>query len=573
MTESGTSTAGASSGRLQRIAPGLSMLAGYRRADLPHDLRAGLSVAAVALPVGVAYATLAGFSPVAGLYASILPLVAYALFGSSRQLVIGPDAATCTLVAASVAPLAAGDPGKYVALSLTLAFLAGVLCIGASFVKLGVLADFLSRPILVGFMNGIALTIALGQLGKILGFEIVSGRIIPRALEIAEKIGQTHLPTLAVGLASFVLLLVAPRISRRVPAALVVMVLAAVAVALLGLEQRGVRTVGAVPAGLPALTFPGVPLSELKPLLADAAAIALISFTSLVLTARSFAAKNGYEIDADRDLAALGAANIAASISGGFAVSGADSRTAMSDAAGGRTQLTGLVAAAAIALVLLFLTGPLQYVPDAALGAVLVMAAFSLVNVADPRMLWHESKSEFAICLIATLGVVAVGAIDAIAVAVILAMLRFVRLVARPTCEVLGHIEGRGFHGIERHPEARTVPGLCLFRFNAPIVFFNAPYFRQQARRAVQVAGPGLRFFVIDAIPITGHDVTGRAVFRELRQELLAQGVQIVLAGRETELMEWREKTGMDRLRPIRLRQFPTLGQAVATLQAELQGA
>lgn len=571
MAQAGTSTARGPIGRLQRIAPGLSMLTHYRREDLPYDLRAGLSVAAVALPVGVAYATLAGFSPVVGLYASILPLFAYALFGSSRQLVIGPDAATCTLVAASVAPLAAGDPGKYMALSLTLAFLAGVLCIGASFLKLGVLADFLSRPILVGFMNGIALTIALGQLGKILGFEIVSGRIIPRALEIAEKIGQTHLPTLAVGLASFMLLLAAPRLLRRVPAALVVMVLAAVAVALLGLEERGVRTVGTVPAGLPALTFPGAPWSTLKPLLADAAAIALISFTSLVLTARSFAAKNGYEIDADRDLAALGAANIAASISGGFAVSGADSRTAMNDAAGGRTQVAGLVAAAAIAVVLLFLTGPLRYVPDAALGAVLVMAAFSLVNLADVRELWRESKGEFAISLIATFGVVAVGAIDAISVALILAMLRFVRTVARPPCEVLGEVPGRdGFHSVVRHPEARTVPGLCLFRFNSPLVFFNAAYFRDEVRRAVAAEGPSLRFLVLDAIPITGHDVTGRAVFRELERELNAFGVHVVLAGRETELMEWRERTGMDKVHPLPVRQFPSLRVAVETLRTEL---
>jgi MFS superfamily sulfate permease-like transporter len=198
------------------------------------------------------------------------------------------------------------------------------------------------------------------------------------------------------------------------------------------------------------------------------------------------------------------------------------------------------------------------------------MAAFSLVNTEDPRMLWHESKGEFAICLVATLGVVVVGAIDAIAFAVVLAMLRFVRMVARPTCEVLGIIEGRGFHGIERHPEARTVPGLCLFRFNSPVVFFNAPYFRQEARRAVAAAGRGLRFFVLDAIPITGHDVTGRAVFRELDEELLAQGVQIVIAGRETELMEWRERTGMDHLRPRRIRQFPTLAHAVEALQAEL---
>src|SRR5262249_51949540 len=367
--------------RVGRIAPGLASLARYRREDLSHDVVAGLSVAAVALPVGVAYAELAGFHPVVGLYSSILPLAAYALFGSSRQLVVGPDSATCALVAAAVAPLAAGDPAQYLSLSVALAFLAGLLCIGASFLKLGALADFLSRPILTGFLNGVALSIMLGQLGKIFGFGIDAGGIAPRLLEFASKIGNTHLPTLAVGACSFAVLLVSPKLLPRVPAALAVMALAALAVGLLGLDARGVHIVGEVPAGLPALTVPHFSLDTLKPVLVNAAGIALISFTSLMLTARSFAAKNGYDVDADRDMAALGAANIAAAVSGGFAVSGADSRTAMSDAAGGRTQVTGLVSAAAIALVLVFLTGPLKYVPVPALGAVLVMAGVSLVNI------------------------------------------------------------------------------------------------------------------------------------------------------------------------------------------------
>jgi len=312
-------------GRVARIAPGLGMLMHYRRQDLPHDLVAGLSIAAVALPVGVAYAQLAGFNPAVGLYSSILPLLAYAIFGSSRQLVIGPDAATCALVAAAVAPLAAFDPAYYMSLSMMLALLAGLLCIGASFLKLGVMADFLSRPILVGFMNGVALSIILGQLGKLFGFTIEAGRILPRLFEFASRLELTHWPTLTVGLGSFAVLLISPKLVPRLPAALLTMTFAALAVSLLKLDVQGVQIVGEVPAGLPLFHFPSVPLDVLPELLADAAGIALIVFTSAMLTARSFAAKNGYDIDADRDFAAIGAANIASALSGGFAVSGADS--------------------------------------------------------------------------------------------------------------------------------------------------------------------------------------------------------------------------------------------------------
>ena len=557
--------------RIARVAPGIAMLARYRLANLPHDTVAGLSVAAVALPVGVAYAELAGFNPAVGLYSSILPLVAYALFGSSRQLIIGPDAATCALVAAAVAPLTATDPALYLPMTIVLTLMAGVLCIGASFLKLGALADFLSRPILVGFMNGIALSIVLGQLGKIFGFSIEADGIMPRLLELAGKLDHTHLPTFAVGLGAFAAVLILPKLLPRVPAALLVMVLAALVVGVLGLDTQGVAVVGEVPAGLPALAFPRIPLDSLQPLLGDAAGIALISFTSLMLTSRSFAARNGYDVDADRDLAALGASNIAAALSQGFAVSGADSRTAMGDAAGGRTQVTGLFAAAAIALVLIFLTGPLRYVPQAALGVVLVMAAYSLVDIATVRSLWREDKIEFAIAIVATLGVVAVGSIGAILFAVVLSLMRFLRIVARPPCEVLGEVEGHpGFHSIARHPAARTIPGLCLFRFNSPVVFFNAPYFKRSALEAVAAAGPGLRWLVFDAVPVTSHDVTGRATLREIERELAARGIHIAIAGRQTEIADWRRETGLDVLRPSGTRHFPTLRRAVRTLQKEL---
>jgi high affinity sulfate transporter 1 len=556
---------------LVRIAPGLLMLARYRRQDLRYDLVAGLSVASVALPVGVAYAELAGFNPVVGLYSSILPLVAYALFGSSRQLIIGPDAATCALVAAAVAPLAAGDSAQYLSLSMTLAFLAGLLSVGASFFRLGALADFLSRPILTGFMNGIALSIALGQLGKLFGFEVEAGGIVPRLVEVAGKLGQTHLPTLAVGLGSFAVLLLSPKLLPRLPAALVVMVLAALAVGIFGLDARGVQIVGEVPAGLPGLFLPDIHLREIEPLLGDAAGIALIAFTSMMLTARSFAAKNGYDIDADRDLAAIGAANIAAAISQGFAVSGADSRTAMNDAAGGRTQVAGLFAAGAIALVLLFLTGPLKYVPVPALGAVLVIAAFSLVNIKTLRMLWREDKGEFAISIVATLGVVAIGSIKAILFAVVLALLRFIRLVARPSYEVLGEVEGYpGFHSVTRHPTARTVPGLLLFRFNSPVVFFNAPYFKRAVLQTAVAAGPGLRWFVIDAVPVTGIDVTGRHTLIELERELAARDVKLVIAGRLTQTRERLRKIGREDLGQ-KVLHFPTIEEAARIFHTEIR--
>ena len=570
MTEPDPKSAFGMIDRLARVAPGLAVLARYRRRDLPHDLIAGLSVAAVAVPVGVAYAELAGFNPAVGLYSSMLPLLAYALFSSSRQLVVGPDAATCALVAAAVAPLAAGDPEQYLSISMTLALLAGLICIAASFFRLGALADFLSRPILAGFMNGIALSIVLGQLGKIFGFTIDAGGIVPRLLEFSARIGETHWPTLAVGAGTFVVLFAMPRIVRWFPAALAAMIVMAAAVALLGLDTGGVRVVGEVPAGLPSLTVPSVPLDALKPLIAGAAGIALISFTSLMLTARSFGAKNGYEVDADRDMAALGAANIAAAVSHGFAVSGADSRTAMNDAAGGRTQVAGLVSAAAIALVLIFLTEPLKYVPVTALGAVLVVAGLSLVDLGMLRLLWREDRAEFAISIVATIGVVAVGSIDAILLVVVLALLRFVRIVARPPVEVLGIVEDMpGFHSIARHPAAKTVPGLCLLRFNSPIVFFNAPYFKRCALEAIAAAGPGLRWLVLDAVPVTSHDVTGRYALRELDRELGARGISIAVAGRQTEIANWRREAGLDRVPPP-LRLYPTLRSAVRALEKEL---
>jgi high affinity sulfate transporter 1 len=547
--------------RLGRFAPGLSALIRYRRADFPYDLVAGLSVAAVALPIGVAYAELAGFAPVVGLYSSILPLIAYAIFGTSRQLVVGPDTATCAMVAAAVAPLAAGDAELYQSLSVSLAFLAGILCIAGSFLRLGALADFLSKPILVGFLNGVALSILLGQIGTVFGFPIESGRIVPRLLEFASKLPQTHLPTLAVGLGSFAVVRLSPRLLPRLPGALVAVIVAALAVKLLGLDALGVKTVGSVPAGLPPLRIPHFSLDLVPELFAAAAGLALVCFSSMMITSRSFASKNRYDVDADREFAALGTANIAAALSQGFAVSGADSRTAMSDASGGRTQATGLVAAATVAAVLLFFTAPLQYVPVAALGAVLVQAALSLVGVAELREIYRIDRREFGLSLVATLGVVAVGAIDAILVAVALALVRFVRTVSRPPVEVLGETtELAGFHSVARHADAKTTPGLLLFRFNGPLVFFNAPYWKRELLAAADAGGPELRWIVIDLLPVPFFDATGVYTAREVFDTLRARGIVVATAARKTELAGWFAQRG---LTPAALQSYPTLREAL----------
>ena len=339
--------------------------------------------------------------------------------------------------------------------------------------------------------------------------------------------------------------------------------LAAAATALLKLDAQGVAILGPVPAGLPRLHWPTFPAEDLPRIAADAAGLALVLCTSGVMTARSFAAKGGYAIDVNRELAAFGAANLASGLSQGFAVTGADSRTATALAAGGRTQVTGLVAAATIAVLLLFVTGPLQYVPTAALGAVLVFSALAMFDVSTLKEIWKIDRLEVGLAVVTTLGVVAVGAIDGVLIVVALALARFVKHTARPRDEVLGQVEGlRGFHAIDRHQGAKTIPGLAIYRFNAPLTFFNADYFKQRALAAADAAGPELRWFVIDAIPISEVDLDGLYALRDLRVALEARGVVLVLAGRRTEFLDWMRAVGLYReIHEDRV--FPTLRQAL----------
>jgi high affinity sulfate transporter 1 len=549
---------------LVRFAPGLAALRDYKLSYASADINAGLAVAAVAVPVSIAYAGLAGLRPETGLYSTFLPLLAYAAFGTSRQLIIGPDAATCAVIAAAVAPLAVGDPAVYARLSATLALLTGLICIAASFLRFGMLADFLSRPILVGFLNGVALSIILGQADKILGFPIHESRILPRLIDIFGRLGETHAITFAVAAVTFLIVAILPRLVPWLPSVLVGMTLAGIAVPLFGLEAAGVKTIGAVPGGFPALSLPYVDMDNVPSLLAEAAGLALVSFTSMILTARSFATKNGYDIDPDQDFKALGIANVLSALSQGFAVSGADSRTAVNDAAGGRTNAVGLVAAAAVGLVLIFFTVPLQYIPIAALGAVLVASGLSLFDFATLRLIYRIDPTEALLSVIAMLGVVAVGPVNGILIVVVLALLRFIRLMSRPSVELLGKVKGfPGLHSLQRHEDGESIPGLLLFRFNAPIMFFNAPYFKRKLMNAIDQSDPGLRHVVIDLLPASAIDATGIMTILELVTALEARGITLSAAGRATEWRLWADKRGIV---DGRVRFFPTLRQAVREL-------
>ena len=517
--------------KIETWIPGLRVLRTYRREWLRSDLVAGLSVAAVALPIGIAYAQLAGFPPVVGIYSAILPPVAYALFGSSRQLIVNPDAAACAIVAATVAPLAAGDPSRYLDLSITLTFFTGVLCIAGGIAGLGVIADFLSRPILTGYLNGIALSIIVGQLGTLLGFEVPSGGFFGTLAAVVSRLGETHAATFLVGLLLFVLLRVLKHRSPKMPAPLIAAALGIIMVYALGLEQRGVAVAGAVPAGSLVPRIPPVGTSELWPLIVGACGIVLVSFCSMMTTARGFAAKNGYAIDVNQDMIALGVSNLASGFSRGFVVSGADSRTAVADSAGGKTQLTALVAAATMAVVLLFLTRPIAYLPTAALAAILVSSALGLFDVASLQRYYRISRSEFWLSVIAMLGVMTVGVLPGVLIAVGLALLKLLRLASRPHDVVLGLVQEKDdvYSAVEEEG-GRTIPGLIIYRFDSSLLFFNADHFKDRVRAIIRNANTKPKWFLFDVESVPVLDITGADALEELRAELAGLGVVLAIA-------------------------------------------
>ena len=518
-------------GFAHKFMPGLGIFRRYERSWLRSDLGAGLSVAAIALPVGIAYADLAGVPAVVGMYSAIFPLLAYALFGSSRQLMTGPDAATCIIVAASLGPLAGGDPERYLALMVILTLMTGILYVIAGFSRLGFIANFLSQPILTGYLNGIALIIIAGQLRKLFGYSGEAEEFFPKLTEFIVQLDHSHLPTLVLGLGLLAALLILRRIAPRLPAALVVVVAGIIMVVMLGLDQNGVAVLGSVPAGLPSLHIATFESATFKMLFADAAGIALVSFTSGVLTAKSFARRNRYEVDANQELIAFGACNIASGLAQGFPVTGADSRTAVNNAMGGKTQLVGVVAAAAMLVILFFLTEPLGYVPTAALAAVIMVSAVGLFDFRELRNLYEASHRELLLSVGTTLGVLILGVLPGVLLAVALSLFWLLTVVSRPHDGVLGRVKGiKGFHHVADFPDAITIPGLILYRFDANLVFFNADYFRDRVRAVILASKTPVEWVVVDMSSVNVVDITAVQKFEELREELAARGIILATA-------------------------------------------
>lgn len=557
--------------RLARWAPGLASLLHYRRAWLTSDLAAGLSVAAVGLPVGIAYADLAGVPPVFGIYAAIFPLFAYALFGSSRGLMTGPDAATCILVAAILGPLAAGDPARYLSLTVVLTLMTGVLYVLAGLGRLGFVASFLSLPVLTGFLNGIALVIVVGQLPNLLGYESAASGFFAELAELAGQLGQVHPATAALGLGLVTALVVLRRYVPHLPNPLVVVVAGIVLVLALHLEGRGVRLLGAVPAGLPPpLELPALGLSEVGDIFSSAATLALVSFTSGILTAKSFAERSGEEIDPNRELIAFGAANLASGLGHGFPVTGADSRTAVNHAMGGQTQLVGLVAGGAMLLVLIFLTRPLAFVPHAALAAVIVVSAAGLFDVGSLKQLYAVNRVELAFSVGTTLGVLTIGVLPGVLLAVALSVVMLLAVSSRPNAAVLGRVPGLGgYHSVEDHPDAVTIPGLLLFRFEAAVVFYNVDYLQRRLLEAVARADPPAEWVIVDTAPVNAVDVTAIRRFEQLRQRLAAEGILLGITRMRTHAARFFESGWVRARRGLSDGHvFDTLDAAVAAFEA-----
>lgn len=511
--------------------PLLGDLRSYRREWLSRDVIAGLSVTAVQVPTAIAYANMAGFPPQVGLYASMLPVLVYALFGSSRQLIVGPDAATCALVAAALLPLAHDDMVQYIKLSAALSIMAGALMVLGGTARLGFIVNFFARPILIGFLTGIAISIITGQLGKLVGITIVNRDFVPALLELIKRLGETHRYSLAVGLGTLALLVVMKRLIPRAPLALIALLVAGVGVFLLGWAQNDVKLVGAVPSGLPKLAVPGLGYSAVQNIFMDAAGLVIVSFTSGMLTARSFATRNGYGIDADREMRAIGLANVASGLSGGFAISGADSRTAVNDASGGKTRLVSVIAALATAGVVLFLSEPLSQLPLAALAAVLIFSAWGLLDINGLRRLWTIDRFEFSLSLLTMLGVLIIGVLPGVVFAIVLALLHVLAKIYRPAETILGVVPNMpGYNDVNWSDKATQRPGVIICRFEAPLLFFNAERFKNRLLFLVDNANPRPRWFVLSAEAITQLDITGAVAVDELHAELKSRDVQLVIA-------------------------------------------
>ena len=517
----------------KRWLPGLQMLKGYEAAWLPHDLMAGLVLTTMLVPVGIAYAVASGVPGIYGLYATIVPLLAYALFGPSRILVLGPDSALAAVILAVVLPLSAGDPARAVIVASLMALVSGLVCILIGVMRLGFVTELLSKPIRYGYMNGIALTVLISQLPKLFGFSIEGDGPIRDVVQIVQSIldGKANWAAFAVGASTLVAILVLKR-WERIPGLLIAVVGATIAVSVLGLdESAGVKVLGALPQGLPSFVVPWIGLADLSQVVIGGCAVAMVAFADTSVLSRTYAAKTRTHVDPNQEMVGLGAANLAAGLFQGFPISSSSSRTPVAEAAGSKTQLTGVFGAVAVALLVLLAPTLLQDLPNSALAAVVIASAIGLFEFNDLRRIFRIQRWEFWLSIACFVGVAMLGAIPGIGLAILIAVLEFLWDGWRPHYAVLGRVSGvRGYHDIKRYPEARIVPGLVLFRWDAPLFFANAELFHQRLLEAVAQSPTPVKRIIVTAEPVTSIDVTSADMLAELEQSLRESGIEIRFA-------------------------------------------
>jgi SulP family sulfate permease len=549
--------------------PLLSGLKGYRGEWVRYDITAGLAVAAVALPIAIAYSALAGLPPQVGLYASIMALLGYALFGPSQQLIIGPDAGTVMMLSAALVSLGLSSTGDRMVASAAIAAIVGLLCFLASVLRLGFIANFLSRPILTGFMAGISLSIIVGQIGRFTGVRIDSDGLFRPLFELAAKAGLIHWPSVALGAGLFVLLRLLAAWLPSMPGPLVAVVLATGLSAGFDFQSLGIGVVGAIPSQLPSLTLPIPNGLSFGALVVDAAAVLIVSFGSGIVTARSFGAKNKQPVDANRELVGFGAANLACGLFGGFPVTAADSRTAVNDSMGGKTQLVGLVAAAALALSMLFLSDALALLPTPALGAVLASAAVGLIDLPTLRELWRISRIEFVFALISIAGVIVLGVLNGVGVAVGATLLYLLMKGMKPRDAMLGRVPGReGFYKLHRDLGAQPVPGLAIYLLQGSLLFFNVDHVKSRIEDIVASLPPDARWLVFHAGATPQIDSTAVVLFDDLLTLAEARGLKFGLVEVHREPLDTLVRSGVAaRIGPEMI--FDDLAEAAAAFAAD----
>ena len=538
--------------------PGVALLRDYERAWLRADLIAGIVLTAMLVPQGMAYAALAGLPPIVGLYATAVPLLAYAVFGPSRVLVLGPDSALAPLVAAAVVPVAA-DPDERVALAGLLAIIVGGLLLAGSVVRLGFLTDLLSRPVRIGYLAGIAAVVLVDQVPHALGYSVSGDNVFGDLRQLVEGLDGTNGTAAAIGLGSLAVILVARRVSAALPGVLIAVVGATLAVSIFDLD---VSVLGPVPGGLPSPQLPAPTVDDLGRLALSALAIALIAFADTSVLSRSYASRLGQRVDQTDELRALGIANVATGMLQGFPISASSSRTPVAEASGAKTQLTGAVAAVALGFVLVAGTGILEDIPDAALAAVIIAAVLKLVDLPAVVRLYRVNQADCALAVASFFGVAVFGILPGVAVAVALSILAVLQRAWHPYMAVLSRVTGlKGYHDTVRHPEGREVPGLLLFRFDAPLFFANAEVFRDNVYRVVG-AHPDVKRLVVAAEPLTDVDSTAADILSEMLDDLELRGIEFGFAEMKGPVKDHLRLYGIyERLGDERF--YPTIGSAV----------